>query len=340
MHTGRSTEVIDAADLETAVARAVAVLRDNQVVAVPTETVYGLAARGLNADAIAAIYKTKGRPRNTPLILHVADTDAAWPLFDLDDTAMQRAQLLAANFWPGPLTIVGTASALVPTEVRAGLPRVAVRVPAHPFAHALAVALGEPFAAPSANLSGRPSPTTARDVLLTLDRRVPLVIDGGACKAGIESSVVDVSGERPRLLRPGAVSVLELRRFLPDLDVRTAGSAAHVDDASPGLRHQHYAPLGGAQLIPHEALAALWTDPDVGVIARHGDVAGQLPPRAGGFTALLDDDATGYAREIFATLYRAERAAPKTLVIVNVPDDEGWHGVRDRLLRATAPSVR
>ncbi|HEY1098066.1 MAG TPA: L-threonylcarbamoyladenylate synthase, partial [Myxococcota bacterium] len=311
MHSFRRTEVIsavDAGDLDAAVTRAVSCLRDNQVVAVPTETVYGLAARGLNADAVAAIYKTKGRPSNNPLILHVADADAAWPLFDLDPVAKKRAQLLADAFWPGPLTIVGTASALVPAEVRAGLPRVAVRVPSHPFARALATALGEPFAAPSANLSGRPSPTSARDVLLTLDRRISLVVDGGASSAGIESSVVDVSGERPRLLRPGAIGVLELRRFLPDLDVRAPGQAAHVDDASPGLRHQHYAPLGGARLVDHATLERVWDDVDVGIIVRRADVAGQLPPRHGGFTALLDDDAEGYAREIFAALYRAERA--------------------------------
>ena len=329
------TEVIDANDLDVAVKAAVAALRDNHVVAVPTETVYGLAARGLNDDAIAAIYRTKGRPSNNPLILHVASTADAWPLFNLDDVARARAEALAAAFWPGPLTIVGTASALVPSSVRAGLPKVAVRVPAHPFAHALALALGEPFAAPSANLSGRPSPTTARDVLLTLDRRLPLVIDGGSCGAGIESSVVDVTGPRPRLLRPGAVSVLELRRFVADIDVRPPGLAAHVDDASPGLRHQHYAPLGGARLIDASELPLLWNDVDVGVIARRVDVAGRLAPRDGGFTALLDDTVDGYAREMFAALYRAERAKPARLVVVNVPDDEAWIGVRDRLLRAT-----
>jgi L-threonylcarbamoyladenylate synthase len=329
-----ATLVLDAADLEAAVAAAVAVLRDNRVVAVPTETVYGLAARGLNDDAVAAIYAAKGRPSNNPLILHVASADDAWPLFDLDDVARGRAEKLAAAFWPGPLTIVGTASVLVPARVRAGLPRVAVRVPGHPFANALARALGEPFAAPSANVSGRPSPTTARDVLLTLDRRVPLVIDGGACRAGIESSVVDVSGPVPRLLRPGALSVLELRRFLPDIDVRAPGLAAHVDDASPGLRHQHYAPLGGASMVTASEIDAVWSNDSVGIIARTSDVLGR-PPRAG-FTAVLGDDPDSYAREMFSALYRAERAAPTQLVIAVVPDDESWIGVRDRLLRATA----
>jgi L-threonylcarbamoyladenylate synthase len=211
-------------------------------------------------------------------------------------------------------------------------------VPAHPFARALARALGEPFAAPSANVSGRPSPTTARDVLLTLDRRVELVVDGGPCRAGIESTVVDVSGVRPRLLRPGALSLLEIRHVLPDLDVRTPGTAAHTDDASPGLRHRHYAPaVDGTALVDMTDLAAAWGDAATGVIVR-SSAARALGPRAG-FCAVLPDDSEGFARELFAALYRAETAHPRRLLIEAPPSpspDDPWAAVRDRLLRATA----
>ena len=322
-----------------AVAAAVEVLRAGGVVAVPTETVYGLAGRGLNEDSVRAIYAAKGRPSDNPLILHVGDPDAAWPLFHLDDTAAARARILAEKFWPGPLTIVGDASDVVPAAPRAGLPRVAVRVPAHPFARALARALGEPFAAPSANVSGRPSPTTARDVLLTLDRRVELVIDGGPCRAGIESTVVDVSGPRPRLLRPGALSLLEIRHVLPDLDVRAPGTAAHADDASPGLRHRHHAPaVDGTALVDATALAAAWSDVDCGVVVRAA-TAQALGARAG-FCAVLPDDAAGFARELYAALYRAETAHPRRLLLETPPastgDDDPWTAVRDRLLRASA----
>jgi L-threonylcarbamoyladenylate synthase len=322
-----------------AVAAVVELLRAGGVAAVPTETVYGLAGRGLNEDSVRAIYAAKGRPSDNPLILHVGDPEAAWPLFDLDDTARARARILAEKFWPGPLTIVGDASDVVPAAPRAGLPRVAVRVPAHPFARALARALGEPFAAPSANVSGRPSPTTARDVLLTLDRRVELVVDGGPCRAGIESTVVDVSGPRPRLLRPGALSLLEIRHVLPDLDVRAPGLAAHADDASPGLRHRHYAPaVEGTALAEQATLAAAWVDVDTGVVVR-ASTARALGAR-GGFSAVLPDDAAGFARELYAALYRAETAHPRRLLLEAPPsspgDDDPWAAVRDRLLRATA----
>ncbi len=315
-----------------AVAAVVDVLQRGGVCALPTETVYGLAGRGLDDECVRAIYAAKGRPADNPVILHVGAVDDAWPLWVLSTVEERRAALLAQAFWPGPLTIVAEASDVVPAVPRAGLSRVAVRVPRHAFARAVAVALGEPFAAPSANLSGRPSPTTAADVLETLRGRIPLVVDGGACSAGIESSVVDVIGARPQLLRPGALSVLELKKVLPDLDVRRPGSAAHVDDASPGLRHRHYAPALPTLLVSE--VDSLWSDDDVALVV--DDVtAARLGPRAG-FAAVLPAEPRGYARALYAALYRAERAQPARLAVLQVPDDEAWASVRDRLLRATA----
>lgn len=317
----------------TAVSAAVEVLARGGVCALPTETVYGLAGRGLDDDSVGAIYAAKGRPADNPLILHVGAVDDAWPLWRLTPPEQRRVELLAHAFWPGPLTLVGTASEVVPPLPRAGLARVAVRLPRHPFARAVAQALGEPFAAPSANLSGRPSPTTAQDVLHTLQGRIPLVIDGGPCSAGIESSVVDVSGPRPRLLRPGALSVLELKRVVPDLDVRSPGSAAHIDDASPGLRHRHYAPALPCSLVTE--VHSVWNDEGVAVIV-DADTAHRLGPRPG-FVVILPPVAAAWARGLYAALYKAERAHPTRLVILRVPgDDDEWAAVRDRLLRATA----
>ncbi len=335
--TGNASAHPNANDVDVdAVADAVAVLQRGGLVAVPTETVYGLAARGLDEDAVRAIYAAKGRPADNPVILHVASVDDAWPLFDVDAVTAARIALLARTFWPGPLTLVATASALVPDVVRAGLPKVAVRVPAHPVARAIARALGEPFAAPSANVSGRPSPTTADDVLKTLDGKIDLVIDGGPCRAGIESTVVDVAGPVPRLLRPGALSVLELRRFLPDLTVRAPGKAAHVDDASPGLRHRHYAPDMPTLLLSRgdPRWDTLWSDVDVGVVVTDGFAAERGPRR--GPTWTLQREPAAYAARLFAVLYQAERAAPARLVVEDVPVDDAWLGVRDRLLRATS----
>ena len=327
------TRVLPASD--QSIGAVVDVLRRGGLVALPTETVYGLAGRGLDDDAVRAIYAAKGRPADNPVILHVGDVAAARPLWALNPREEERAERLMAAFWPGPLSIVGTASVVVPAVPRAGLDKVAVRVPGHAFARAVATALDEPFAAPSANLSGRPSPTNADDVLRTLDGRIDLVIDGGDCAAGIESSVVDVSGARPRLLRPGAISLLELRRFLPDLDVRAPGRAAHNDDASPGLRHRHYAPSVPAFLSD---VAAVWGDPGVGVIV-DAATADRLTASQGphpGFCAVLPGDVAGYARGLYAALYRAERAQPARLMIGVVPDDDAWAAVHDRLLRATS----
>ena len=297
------------------------VLRAGGLAVLPTETVYGLAGRGLSDDAVRAIYAAKGRPADNPVILHVDDAAAAWPLFALDDVEFARARLLARHFWPGPLTLVGRASEVVPAVPRAGLPKVAVRVPGHPFARAVARALGEPFAAPSANTSGRPSPTNAQDALRTLDGKVDVVVDGGDCARGIESSVVDVSGARPRLLRPGALSVLELRRVLVDLDVKDPGSAAHTDDASPGLRHRHYAPDLPAQLV--DRLDGVWSDDACAVICRDADfwnfAEGRAAPARRAPVFRLADDADGYAKGLYAALYAVERAHARAPVARSQP---------------------
>lgn len=324
-----------------AIARAAELLRGGGTVALPTETVYGLGARGLDADAVAAIYRAKGRPADNPLILHVHELQAALPLWRLDEARVaERIERLAAALWPGPLTLIAPRSELVPDCVTAGLPRVAVRVPAHPVALALLRALGEPLAAPSANASGRPSPTTAEHVLYSLEGRIDAVLDGGPCAHGLESTVVDLSGEVPLILRSGALSPAALRRVLPDLTSRPPGRQAHSSDASPGLRHQHYAPLVPEIVLGgRELLRAHWSGSDALLLRRSTAEAlsEALGPRPRGALLLaLADTPEDFGRELYAALYRAELASPSRLVLEEPPESEEWSAARDRLLRASA----
>lgn len=223
------------------VRRAATILRRGGLVAFPTETVYGLGADALNPEAVCRIFEVKKRPRFDPLIVHVASPEQAAALWDRMDPAALR---LIQKFWPGPLTIVLPKSSMVPDIVTAGLPTVAVRMPAHPVALDLIRALGRPIAAPSANLFGRTSPTTAADVREDLGSKVDLVLDGGPCRVGVESTVVAIEKGRGFLLRPGGISLEDLRKVLPmasniSLPRRQAGDRRRF---APGFLKSHYAP--------------------------------------------------------------------------------------------------
>ena len=217
-----------------AIARAARILRRGGLVAFPTETVYGLGADALDPRAVRRIFRAKGRPPRNPLIVHVASVRQAESLAAALPPAARR---LMRRFWPGPLTIVLPKSDRVPSVVTAGLRTVALRMPAHPAARALLRAAGVPVAAPSANRSGRPSPTTAAHVVADLGPRVDAVLDGGPARVGLESTVVDLSGPEPRVLRPGAVTPAQIARVLGRRVGRTLRSAR-----SPGMRYRHYAP--------------------------------------------------------------------------------------------------
>ena len=234
---------------------AAALLREGQLVAIPTETVYGLAANALDGTAVASIFAAKGRPMDNPLIVHIAEWDELRPLVAEIPTA---AKALAKAYWPGPLTMIFKKSGAVPDEVSAGLSTVAVRMPAHPIARSLIARSGCPLAAPSANRSGAPSPTDARRVQEDMDGRIAAVVDGGACDVGVESTVIDVSGECVRLLRPGAVTVEMLQAVVGDVEVDKAvlsqleqGAVA----ASPGMKYKHYAPAAKVILVKGDAAA-------------------------------------------------------------------------------------
>ncbi len=230
------------------IARAAAILRGGGLVAIPTETVYGLAANALDPDAVARIYEAKGRPQDNPLIVHVDSLEmaqglvTAWP---------ESAGRLAAAFWPGPLTMILPRAAVVPGVVSCGLDTVALRFPSHPVARAVIGACGLPLAAPSANRSGSPSPTCAAHVLADLRGRIEAVLDAGSSAVGVESTVVTLCGA-PRLLRPGFVTIEELREQLGAVEVDPAVYHAVESGrpvASPGMKYRHYAPQARVTLV-------------------------------------------------------------------------------------------
>lgn len=307
-----------------ALALAAGILRDGGLVAFPTETVYGLGARAFDASAARRVYKAKGRPSDNPLIVHVADEAM---LAGVVKRVTPLARRLIDAFWPGPLTLILEKSARVPDAVTAGGRTVAVRCPSHPAARALIRALGEPVAAPSANLSGRPSPTTAAHVLRDLRGKVPLILDGGPCRKGLESAIVDARGRRPAVLRHGTLTGESISRAagVPLAAPRDGAPAA------PGTRHRHYAPscrvvlLTPAQVRRGEPLAAS----GAGLVHR-----APRPGRRPAFSLRVRGGLDAYAAVLFSALRDAEAAGVRTLFVESVPDRGVGRAVMDRLRRA------
>jgi L-threonylcarbamoyladenylate synthase len=302
--------------------RAVALLRRESVVAFPTETVYGLGAHAFSARAIAEVYRLKNRPSWNPLIVHVANVAAAralaqqWP---------DAANELAAQFWPGPLTLVVERARHLP-EVGAPTPTIAIRVPAHDVALKLLEACGLPLAAPSANRSEGLSPTTAAHVLRSLPE-VPLVLDGGPARWGIESTVLDLTTPTPTLLRPGALALRPLREVTGAIALpgEVADGTARP---SPGMSRRHYAPKATVLLVD-----------DVKAVDRGGlaaPVAVLSYEAAGDYDAaeVLSADPREYAADLYAALHRLDDAGAGTIIVQTPPDTEDWLAVRDRLGRA------
>lgn len=228
--------------------KAAQVLQGGGLVALPTETVYGLGANALDEQAVQAIFAAKGRPADNPLIIHVPNAEAAQPLCHISDAARQ----LMNAFCPGPLTLLMPKKPIVPNVVNAGLASVAVRIPSHPVALRLLEACGVPVAAPSANTSGRPSPTTAMHVYHDLHGKLPIILDGGACQVGLESTVLDMTSDIPTVLRPGGITPDMLLTVLPE--VRVSDSVLRPlregeQALSPGMRYRHYAPVGQLTLV-------------------------------------------------------------------------------------------
>lgn len=314
--TGKTRPRVEPAN-PVAIAAAAEVLCAGGLVAVPTETVYGLAARADSAEAVAAIYRAKGRPDFNPLIVHVPSLAAAEELAELDE----RARALAAAFWPGPLTLVLPLrpGAAVAPAVTAGLPTVALRCPAHPVMQAVLAAAGVPLAAPSANRSGAVSPTTAEHVAASLGGAVDLVLDGGACRQGIESTIVALRPQGWAILRPGPVTerqIADIVRQNPDV----TASSGQIE--APGQLASHYAPGKPVRLNA----AAAWPDE---FLIGFGAVAGQTSLSPTG-------DLAEAAARLYACLHAAAAAAEPLVAVAPVPDEGIGAAINDRLRRAAA----
>jgi L-threonylcarbamoyladenylate synthase len=307
------------------ISKAVQILRDGGLVALPTETVYGLGADATNARAVQKIFDAKGRPSTNPLIVHVADAEIAkrytpaWPF---------AAGKLAEKFWPGPLTLVLPKSPAIVDAVTAGRDTVGLRVPNHPLALELLRAFDGAVAAPSANRSNHISPTCAADVKAELGDRVDLILDGGPCVVGIESTVIDLTGDRPRILRPGGVSREQIEDVIGPVDLFAGSVDVQTSAQSPGQQSLHYSPQSPTWWFERSQRA--------GVISRsHGIILVVGRNASSGIDVIeMPDDPALYARMLYQSLRTIDQQDPAGIYVELPPDEPQWFAVRDRLLRA------
>ena len=317
----------------TEVEEAVSVLHSGGLVAFPTETVYGLGADATNAAAVRRVFAAKGRPPGNPLIVHVGDLDTArrfattWP-----DTA----QTLAAVWWPGPLTLVLPKHPSIVDEATAGLPTVGLRVPDHPLALEVVRAFGGPVAAPSANRSNRVSPTTADHVRDELGDSVDLVLDGGPCTVGIESTVLDLTRDKPVILRPGGVSQQQIEGLVGPVEVARGIVGASTAASSPGQQAVHYSPRTPTYRFETSQRGLI--QPETDGIPNGMVVLSPLKVfKKWGTIIAMPNDPAEYARHVYAVLRELDDMAIDSIYIEIPPDVPEWAAVRDRLLRATRP---
>lgn len=334
---------------QTAVNRAAELLRAGEAVALPTETVYGLAANALDANAVARIFEIKGRPAHNPVIVHVADMEMAhqcaanWPAL---------ADKFARAFWPGPLTLVLPRSEKIPEIVTAGGSTVGLRWPSHPFIQAVIRECGFPLAAPSANPSNQISPTNAMHVLKGLGDKIPLVVDGGQSQVGIESTVLDLSVDPPRVLRPGIIHDESLRaviencrlpvlRSFPAKDGRIvdfrSSSGAGESLRSPGMLPRHYSPKAKLEILSWrdtEELRSKIQNPKskIHIIAHTVIPSGDSFARV----SVIPHDAEAFARAIYAELHQCDESGADWIIVEALPETNEWHAIADRLNRAAA----
>jgi L-threonylcarbamoyladenylate synthase len=306
---------------------AVAALRNGELVAFPTETVYGLGANARDPLALRRIFEAKGRPADHPLILHLDHPRflARWV-----ERVPEQVELLAQRFWPGPLTLVMKRSAEVSDVLTGGQDTVAVRIPSHPMALQLLNAFGGGIAAPSANRYGKVSPTRAEHVRAELGAAVDCVLEGGDCEVGLESTIVALADGRPRLLRPGGIPRERIEAVAGKLAIAGA-DAPRV----PGSVKSHYAPAAPVELLAPAALAerarAATAQDRVAVLARSGAPAGFA-----GLWRRLPADAAGYGHDLYAALRELDSGGAARILVERVPADPAWEAVADRLARAAA----
>lgn len=326
-------------EIEIAVEEAARLLKNGDIVALPTETVYGLAGNAFNPEAVKKIFKVKGRPANNPLIVHVSSVEMAKTCVKEWNEAAQR---LADNFWPGPLTIVLPKSELIPPIVTAGGETVGVRFPAHPVIQLVIERCGFPLAAPSANISSRVSPTTARHVFRQLGDKIKLIIDGGSCNVGIESTVFDLTSNPPRVLRPGIIYEESLLAVLSNVKIKTPDKTAKGCDSkilqSPGLLKKHYSPAAKLICIDwksdeelKQTLSVLGCQPESTWILTYSN-----PPVNLGKVTVMPRQASAYARALYSELHRCDEAGAKWIIVQTPPHSSEWRAIHDRLRRASA----
>lgn len=328
---------------EEEIARAAKLLREGALVAFPTETVYGLGGLATSELAAKAIYEAKGRPSDNPLIIHIATPEEAEPYAVTNETYYR----LARQFMPGPLTVILPKKDTIPLSVTGGLDTVAVRCPSHPVARALISATGAPIAAPSANRSGRPSPTCAAHVREDLTGRVAAIIDGGECEVGLESTIIKLEGESGILLRPGAITADALS-CVCEVEIAPAVTemlAANERPLSPGMKYRHYAPraslvlLDGEYEAVSERMRELACDPSVGILCHDEEVA-RMPRGATLFPIGAREDLTAQARRLFAALREADTHPALTALYAHLPTREGMGlALYNRCIRAAAHTV-
>ena len=333
---GCSAEVLDGRD-RASISKAADILRGGGLVAFPTETVYGLGADGLCQSAVEKIYEAKGRPKNNPLILHVADVKAAVPLV-ADWPRM--AQKLAEKYWPGPLTIILQASGFVPDIVRAGNPTVALRCPAHPVALDLLRVFNGPLAAPSANRTMELSPTKSEHVVKSLGGTVGLVLDGGPTSAGIESTIINLAEMPPRVLRPGPISISELEEAIGPVAVFCGAVEQGATQTAPGMSSRHYAPKAKLSILAADNFLEVMND-----LARGGDKFAAIffgegipvpSDSCGCVIKRLPGDAKGAMAGIYAMLHDLDSIGCQRVLIQEPPQSAEWLAIRDRLSRAAS----
>lgn len=326
------------AENNKAYAEAAELIKAGEVVAFPTETVYGLGANGLNGEAVTKIFVAKGRPNDNPLILHIADLQDIEPL----TTGLNaNARALAEAFWPGPMTLVVNKADIVPAEVSAGLPTVAVRFPNNKFAQAFIRVCGCPIAAPSANLSGRPSPTNAQDVLEDMQGKIAGILDGGSCDIGVESTIIDTTEAVPTILRPGGITYEMLTEVLGFVEI----DKGLLDDKNfkpkaPGMKYRHYAPKASMYLLEGEACAKLtyWTEKalaagkKVGVLCSEGQA--KMMPSVDKLLLSTWKSKEELAAELFYLLRDFDRTCPDIILAEGVSEEGLGLAIMNRMRKA------
>lgn len=335
------TIYLDAAKSES-IETAAHIIRQGGLIGMPTETVYGLAANALDGEAVKKIFLAKGRPQDNPLIVHISELEQIKPLVR---TLPESVKKLAAAYWPGPLTMILEKSELIPDEVSTGLPTVGIRFPSHPVARALITASGVPIAAPSANLSGFPSTTTAEHVMRDMNGKIDAVLDGGTCGVGVESTIVSVVSDPPRLLRPGGITLDQLEAVLGHVEVDSAvmnplPKGAHP--LSPGMKYKHYSPKANVIILNggEDAYADYvnsHAQPGVAALCYDGeDRLLRVPAVCYGGESNYGEQ----ARELFEALRRLDDLGAQTVYArCPAPDGVGL-AVYNRLMRAAGFEVR